>query len=96
MRQAPGVMRKRRVSHIWETYSPIGKSFRTEGQHLRLLEEDETASLWQTEQSKPKHIAHATAQHAPDQDMCPLVCMRAGSWSMETGEQSQEEDCHRL
>jgi len=72
----------------------MGKSFRTEGQHLRLLEEDETASLWQTGQSKPKHIAHATALHAPHQDMCPLVCMRAWSWSMETGEQSQEEDCH--
>ena len=72
-------MRKRRVSHIWETYSLMGKSFRLEGQHLRLLEEDETASLWQTRQSKPKHIAHATVLHAPDQDICPLVCMRVRS-----------------
>ena len=35
-----------------EAHSLMGKSVGMEGKHLRLLKEDETAELWQTEESE--------------------------------------------
>lgn len=47
----------------------------TEGEHLRLSGECETAGLWQTGQSETCTEGHATALHAPDWDMCLPVYM---------------------
>ena len=46
-----GELKQRRDSLIWGNTLSTGKSIRTEGKHLRPLEEGEAADLWQMGQS---------------------------------------------
>ena len=64
-------------------------------ERLKLSEEGETAGLWQTGQS----VTYTDgSSHSPvaQTGMCVCQCVRAGSWNVEIGEQTQGEDCHWL
>lgn len=79
-------LKQRRGSYIWGSLLTSRGFVGTEGEHLRLSGECETAGLWQTGQSETCTEGHATALHVPDWDMCLPVYMEDESWNMGIGE----------
>ena len=64
-----------------------------DGEHLGLLDDSETISLWQTRQSETYTDGCATALRAPVWDVCPLLCTGAGCRNAGIREQTQGEGC---